>query len=119
MRRQRMSEFLNLFDDDDEIIVCNTPKGDTIRINVFDVNQMITESVIEHGAENLNQQQKIMVDLFEKEYKFRMSRPSIQVLITKVIAKVEELKKNTPQQLGPVDSMESPPEVIENGDSSN
>ena len=100
-----MATELNLFPEDDTLIICKKPDGSSINIDVLELEEM-SHSLFESPEESLSYTQYIgkMCGLFNDKYGFPISRVSMASLVRAKDEILERLKKSIPTQLESVNS---------------
>ena len=109
-----MATELNLFPEDDTLIICKKPDGSSIEIDVLDLEEM-SHSVFSSPEDSLPYIEYItkMCDIFKEKYEFDISKKSMQALIAAKDTVLEKLKKSIPTQLESASSTPSSQEPEE------
>lgn len=97
----------NLFPPDETTINCKTPTGEVIVVDAMDLDEMLIQ--IFEGKESVPRDTLLqqMCDKFEKQYSFKMSRRSMDLLIDIKTDILNKVKKNSYQEPEPTSSTKS------------
>lgn len=103
-----MATELNLFPEDDTLIICKKPDGSPINIDVLDLEEM-SHSLFSSPEDYLPYTEYInrLCSLFNEKYGFPISRMSMSNLVAVKDEILERLKKSIPTQLESVNSIQS------------
>lgn len=105
---------MNIFDDQETKLVCNTPDGQKIEIDLLDLDDLAIEVYAGRESLPVGTYLSEMSRKFAEKYGFKISKASMDILLGKKNDLLKELKKNSFPMQGTTSSMESNLEQEEN-----